>query len=80
MFFPCQIAIVVLMAIASASAKPGIIPVAAPLAYSAPFVAPVAAPVVTAHSSQVVRLNTINQLTFLFIKQSKSHVKHVYAF
>lgn len=68
------------MAIACASAKPGVIPVAAPLAYSAPLVAPVAAPYVTATSSQFVRLNTIKQLTFLFIEPSKSHVKHVFVF
>lgn len=55
-----QIAIVVLMAIACANAKPGII---APVAYSAPIVAPAAAalPYVTATSSQVVRVKLFAQ-------------------
>lgn len=53
-----QIAIVVLLAIACANAKPAFV---APVAYSSPFVAPAALPYVTATSSQVVRVKLFGQ-------------------
>lgn len=56
-----QIAIIVLMAVAYANAKPAVLSVA-PVAYSAPLVAPAAAalPYVAATSSQVVRKMAAN--------------------